>query len=83
MGPMENTFTLKMDGANVTGTITSQMGELKIEKGKVDGDKISFEASMDMGTMAYTGTISGNEMKLKMTMGGGDMTMDMVAKKVK
>src|ERR1035438_5309388 len=38
-GAMENTFTLKVDGDKLTGTITmGQFGEAPISEGKVDGD---------------------------------------------
>jgi hypothetical protein len=82
MGTMENTFVLKADGANLSGVIQSQMGELKIEKGKVDGDKITFSASLDMGTLNYSGVVKGDEIKL--TISFGDMPgMDMTVKRVK
>jgi hypothetical protein len=82
MGTIENTFVLKADGANLTGSIQSQMGELKIEKGKVDGDKITFSASMEMGTLNYSGVVNGDEMKITITF--GDMPgMDMIVKRVK
>jgi hypothetical protein len=82
MGTIENTFVLKADGANLSGSIQSQMGELKIEKGKIDGDKITFSASMEMGTLTYSGVVNGDEIKLTITF--GDMPgMDMLVKRVK
>jgi hypothetical protein len=35
-GTMEFTYVLKADGNTVTGTIQSQMGEMKIDEGKLD-----------------------------------------------
>jgi hypothetical protein len=82
MGTIENTVVLKADGANLTGSIQSQMGELKIENGKVDGDKITFSASMEMGTLNYSGVVKGDEIKLTITF--GDMPgMEMLVKRVK
>ncbi len=60
-----------------------------ISNGKVDGNNISFEVTREiMGnsmTTKYEGTVSGSEMKMKMTFpgfnGGEPMTIDGVAKK--
>jgi hypothetical protein len=60
-----------------------------IIEGTVSGDNIAFKTSQDMGgnTMvtSYTGTVSGDEMRLKVTRpgrGGGDpTTTDVVAKR--
>ena len=88
-GNMDMTFVLKQTGAAVTGTIQSQMGEQKIDDGgKMDGDKISFSMTMDFGKITYSGTVSGDDMKLNMAFaggGGGDMPAmpPIIAKRVK
>jgi hypothetical protein len=50
--------------------------ESQISEGKIDGDNISFKVSMQMGgnatTSEYTGTVSGSELKLKITRPGRD-----------
>jgi hypothetical protein len=50
--------------------------ETQISEGKVDGDNISFKIAMQMGgnsmTSEYTGTVSGNELKLKISRPGRD-----------
>ena len=33
----------------------------------MDGDKISFEANIEPGKLAFEGTVAGDEMKLNMT----------------
>jgi len=63
------TFTLKQAGSALTGTTTGRGGEVEISNGKVDGDKVYFEVTRDMGekgkvTNKYTGTVSGSSMKL-------------------
>lgn len=76
--PMEFTFNFKADGEKLTGTSQGPRGgENEISDGKIDGDKISFSVKttgkMEM-TIKYTGTVSGNEIKLSMAMemaGGG------------
>ncbi|MGA3094874.1 MAG: hypothetical protein ABSF25_00335 [Bryobacteraceae bacterium] len=73
-GAFDNTFILKADGATLTGTLQGGPGgELKIEEGKIDGDKVSFVVNMEFGKLSYTGAVSGDDLKLKVTFGGGDM----------
>jgi len=64
------TFNLKADGSKLTGSVSmGQMGEREISNGKVDGDNISFDVNVEMNgnamTMKYTGTLSGDELKMK------------------
>lgn len=76
-GQMDIVFVFKVAGGVVTGTATGPMGEVPMSDVKVDGDNISF--TVDAGDMkiVHKGTVSGNEMKLKVEM--GDQTMDMTA----
>jgi hypothetical protein len=82
-----STFHLKADAGKLTGKIVSQMGETEIKEGTVDGDNISFSVVRNFNgndvTINYAGAVAADEMKLKMTFGGGDRTMDMVAKRQK
>ena len=79
----ESTFVLKTDGEKVTGTLSSRMGESKIENGTLKGDNIEFSAVRNFNgtdvTFKYSGTITGNTMKLKVT--AGDRELDMTATK--
>jgi hypothetical protein len=78
-GPREITFNLKADGANLTGTVTSPRGENEIVDGKNEGDKVSFAVKRpgfqgNEITIKYEGSVSGDELTLKMSfegMGGG------------
>lgn len=60
---------------------------VEIKNGKVDGDKISFDVVRDRGgqtmTTKYEGTVSGGELKLKITREGqnGPQTNEVTAKK--
>ena len=70
-------FTLKQAGSALTGTSTGRNGETEISNGKVDGDKVYFEVTIDMGdkgkrTSKYSGTVSGSTMTLKVDRGRGD-----------
>ena len=55
-GAMENTFTFKVEGDKLTGTVTmGQMGEGPISEGKVDGDDVTFDGMSE---------INGNEFRI-------------------
>src|SRR5262245_55641903 len=52
MGPAMVAFTFKAAGTSLTGTTTTpDGGEIAISDGKIDGDKISFNVSLDFGGM--------------------------------
>jgi len=79
------TITLKADGAKLTGSMPG-MGRggdnppppTEITDGKVDGNNVSFTVKRETpnGVMEtkYAGTLSGDEMKLKITRNGQDGT---------
>ncbi|MBN1907358.1 MAG: esterase family protein [Deltaproteobacteria bacterium] len=70
-------FDFKVDGTKFTGTIenTQMPGAIEIEDGTIEGDNISFSYERKMGEqsfkMKWTGTLSGFELKLKRSLGGG------------
>lgn len=71
------TFNLKQSGSALTGVQASGRGDVEISNGKVDGDKVYFEVTRDMGekgkfTSKYSGTVSGSTMSLKMDNGRGE-----------
>jgi len=91
------TLTLKAEGTKLTGTVLGGGGgrgggggaamPREISDGKIDGDNISFKVSFDAGgqtrTTTYTGTIVGNELKMKSTREGqnGPQTAEFTAKR--
>lgn len=82
----ETTFTFKVDGSNLTGTIANQRGETKISDGKVEGDNISFTQSVEFGgnqfKFLYKGKVSGSEIKLTREREGGQgQAQEFVAKR--
>ena len=84
MGSQDNTFTFKVEGDKLTGTIANgMMGQLAIANGKFTEDKISFSIQSDFGTIVYTGTIKGDEMNLTLSVGDGQFTLNFGAKRVK
>jgi len=79
--PTQVTLNLKANGTTLTGSMVrpgrgGDPMESAISEGKIDGDNISFKVTMQMGgnpmTTEYTGTVSGNELKLKITRPGRD-----------
>jgi hypothetical protein len=79
-GSMQITFDLKVDGKKITGKAISDMGEMPITDGTIDGDNISFTVETDQFKVVHKGTVSGNEMKLKVDM--GDNSTEIVAKRI-
>ena len=78
----ENTFTLKVEGDKLTGTITSPQGETAIADGKVSGDDISFSITREVQgntfKAVYKGKVSGDEIKFTRTIEGGPGNMPAV-----
>jgi hypothetical protein len=79
--PTQVTLNLKANGSTLTGSMVrpgrgGDPMESQISEGKIDGDNISFKVTMQMGdnsmTTEYAGTVSGNELKLKITRPGRD-----------
>ena len=67
-GTTQTTFTFKVEGAKLTGTMQGAQGDpMEITEGKVDGDNISFVVVRNMGgneiKMTYKGKVSGDEFK--------------------
>ena len=66
-GTMTRNVTFKQDGSELTGSVETQGGPVPIQKGSVDGNKISFTIVMSRGgnefEMTYTGTVDGDTAK--------------------
>jgi hypothetical protein len=68
---VDTTFTFKVEGAKLTGTMSSAQGEQPIANGKVEGDTISFTADGNGATVTFKGAVSGSEIKFTRTREGG------------
>jgi len=82
----EQVYNFKADGSALTGTMSGFQGnEIPISEGKIDGDKISFTAKVEFNgnaiTWNFTGTVSGDEIKMKRE--GGRGPSEFVAKRAK
>jgi hypothetical protein len=83
-GAMELTFNFKVDGEKLTGTVSSQMGDMEITNGKVSGNEISFDVDAMGSSIKHKGKLVGEEIKLKVEMpegGPGGDGMEMTLKK--
>jgi hypothetical protein len=80
------TLTVKQDGANLTGTVTSGDDVTPIRDGKVNGDKVSFVVARTWGNhetaLTYTGRVVGDEIRFKVAMPGAERSWDVSAKRV-
>ncbi len=75
-GTREVVFNLKANGSQLTGTVSTPMGERAISEGKVEGDKISFavvvEYNRSRTKFLYTGKVAGSELKFSRQLDGGE-----------
>jgi imidazolonepropionase-like amidohydrolase len=80
-GARESTAELKMaEDGKVTGEVTGEGGASRIESGRVEGERLSFEVSIPAGprtmTATYSGTVEGESVRGTVTMGpmSGELT---------
>jgi hypothetical protein len=72
MGERKATLTVKSAGSAFTGTLSGEQGSGEIADGKVDGNKLSWKASIQNPmplTLEFTGTVDGDAMKGEMGVG--------------
>ena len=71
------TFMFKQAGSDLSGSVDAgRGGPVEFSGGKVEGDKVSFEVTRDMGdkgkiTTKYSGSVTGTTMKLSADNGRG------------
>ena len=89
-GEVKITFDLKNAGGNVSGTVSQGQGQpQEIKNGKLEGNKVTFETSQpprgggDPVTVSWTGTLSGDSLKLTRSGGGRGGPQELEAKRVK
>ena len=72
----ESKLDLKVEGDSLAGTVSSERGTARIEKGKISGDEIAFDlirnSNNDEITVHFKGRIEGDTMKLTMQYGKRD-----------
>lgn len=82
-GDIQLTFTFKVDGAALTGSVGTPNGDLPISDGKVNGDHISFNTHVGDDVVKHEGTISGDTIQLNVEgpWGKSEMKLTRAAKK--
>jgi hypothetical protein len=85
-GPVNVAFDFKADGTTLTGTTSGPDGSsLAIKNGKIDGQNITFNVTLDLGGMPfelnYKGVVSPADIKLTIDIMG--MPLEFVVKKAK
>jgi len=62
------TFTFKVDGEKLGGSMTGPQGDIPMQEGTVAGNQISFSTTLDFGgnsiKILYKGTLSGDQIKM-------------------
>jgi FlaG/FlaF family flagellin (archaellin) len=84
-GDIQLVFHFKADGTKLTGSVETPNGDVDIENGKVDGDKISFSTHVGEDEVKHSGTISGDTIALGVDgpWGHSDMTLKRAEEKEK
>ncbi len=81
----DTVFTIKADGAAITGSMTDPEGKERPLKGTVDGDKISFTVDSEWQgnpvKLVANGTVKGDEMTLTLGTEGGEWSTNVTAKR--
>ena len=81
----EATFTFKVDGNQLTGSVSGRRGDVAISDGKIDGDDISFTQVMEINgnqmKLLYKGKVSGSEIKFTRQREGGERSVEFTAKR--
>ena len=76
-------YDFKIEGSTLTGTVVGPSGVTTIQDGKVDGDALTFstEHPRTRDKAHYTCKVAGDEIKMKIDMGG--RTQELVARREK
>jgi hypothetical protein len=84
-GDIQLVFHFKVDGAKLTGSVETPHGNIDIEEGKVEGDKISFKTHVNDSEVNHSGTISGDTIQLGVDgpWGHSDVTLKRAEEKKK
>src|ERR1700732_2857634 len=75
-----NTFTFKVEGGKLTGTVQGSQDDTPIQNGKIDGDEISFSAERPFGAFTYKGKVGAGAIKFTVEFNG--QNFEMAAKRV-
>ncbi len=75
-GDMDLVFNFKADGQNLTGSVDSQMGEMPISNGKINGDEFSFDVDAMGEAITHKGKVDGDKIHLNVSSSFGEWELD-------
>jgi hypothetical protein len=76
-------YQFKQEGAKLTGTVTGPGGDLAIQNGTVEGDKVTFSLTFNEMKVGNEGTIKGEEIILTVKVNGENFGGPVTLKRVK
>jgi hypothetical protein len=77
-GDMELVFIFNVSADTLNGNVTSEMGTLPIENGKVNGNDFSFDVNVNGQVINHTGVLDGDIVKLSLPWGDQPMELNRV-----
>jgi hypothetical protein len=82
-GDFELLFTFHVVDDSLSGSVTSEMGTLPVENGKVNGNEFSFDVNVNGQIINHTGKLDGDIVKLSFPMMDQPMELKRVVEKSK
>jgi hypothetical protein len=82
-GDMELVFTFTVNADTLNGDVTSEMGSLPIENGKINGNDFTFDVNVNGQVISHTGVLDGDTVKLSMPWGDQLMELSRVKEESK
>ncbi|MES3019566.1 MAG: hypothetical protein V4721_17395 [Bacteroidota bacterium] len=70
---IELTYKLKAEGQNLTGSITSEYGELPLLEGKIAGNDFTYKIDIGNGPMESKGKFMGDSIVVTSNFGGTEV----------
>ena len=80
-GAMDLTFNFHVAGDSLTGAVESQMGDIPISNGEIDGKKFSFDVSFNQMTITHQCTVT-SDSTISMKVKGMQEPMEIILKKL-
>lgn len=80
-GTFEFTLTYKVDGEKISGTLSSEMGDLDFTDGKVTGDSFEYKFEIEGYSIMHKGKVL-NDKEIKINSSGDYGDSEYVIKKI-
>jgi len=82
-GDMDLVFTFKVNADTLNGDVTSEMGSMPIENGKVNENDFTFDVNVNGQVISHIGVLDGDTVKLSMPFGDQVMELSRVKEESK